>query len=202
MLPCSVMHLSTWQTHRVLVGTCSQLRLNYKTSWTTRNPAKPQPEDWSAAVWQENYCWVELLPQCLSWWLKWPSLSGSILLNCISCTTQPANHSGMPLGILALAVFSQLQYCSPGLFSVISVGGLSFPREIVNNRAHHRQIWNAFKPFYNESAILVEREGERGGNSTCHPLPPEAPENTVITNVYCFPQPRIMPTLQYSLCLL
>lgn len=135
MLPCSVMHLSTWQTHRVLVGTCSQLRLNYKTSWTTRNPAKPQPEDWSAAVWQENYCWVELLPQCLSWWLKWPSLSGSILLNCISCTTQPANHSGMPLGILALAVFSQLQYCSPGLFSVISVGGLSFPREIVNNRA-------------------------------------------------------------------
>lgn len=137
MLPCSVMHLSTWQTHRVLVGTCSQLRLNYKTSWTTRNPAKPQPEDWSAAVWQENYCWVELLPQCLSWWLKWPSLSGSILLNCISCTTQPANHSGMPLGILALAVFSQLQYCSPGLFSVISVGGLSFPREIVNNRAQH-----------------------------------------------------------------
>lgn len=32
----------------------------------------------------------------------------------------------------------------------------------------------------------MEREGERRGNSTCHPLPPEAPEDTVIASGLLF----------------
>lgn len=31
-------------------------------------------------------------------------------------------------------------------------------------------MWNAFKPFYNKHTIHVEREGEGGGTSKCHPL--------------------------------
>ena len=120
--------------------------VNYKTPWTTRSPAKPQPEaeDQSVAIRQEKHCWVELLSQCLSSWLKWLFPSDNILLNSItSCIirflSSTVKQRCVTLSsLLAVIVYPHLQYCSPELklFSVISVRGLSLPRETLNYRAH------------------------------------------------------------------
>lgn len=135
-------------THLYLqpASACISLVVNYKTPWTTRSPAKPQPEaeDQSVALWQEKHCWVELLSQCLSSWLKWLSLSDNVLLNSISCIIQSLSSTVKQQcvtlsSLLAVVVCPHLQYCSPELklFSVISVRGLSLPRQMLNNRAYN-----------------------------------------------------------------